>query len=80
LLPPKVVEAGSPIYVQGLSRGFLDAGTIGLPGTARDFLKDPSGALWIGTSKGLCRYDGAYLEIYGLEQGFHTLTSLFSFP
>lgn len=69
LLPPKVIEAGSPIYVQGLSRGFLDAGTIGLPGTARDFLKDPSGALWIGTSKGLCRYDGAYLEIYGLEQG-----------
>lgn len=79
LLPPKVVVAGSPIYVQGLSRGFLDASTIGLPGTARDFLKDPSGALWIGTSKGLCRYDGGYLEIYGLEQGlpYIDIVSLF---
>lgn len=69
LLPPKVVKAGSPMYAQGLPRGFLDATSIGLPGTARDFLKDPSGALWIGTSKGLCRYDGGFLEIYGLEQG-----------
>ena len=79
LLPPKVVEAGSPIYAQGLPRGFLDASSIGLPGTARDFLKDPSGALWIGTSKGLCRYDGGFLEIYGLEQGlpYIDITSLF---
>jgi signal transduction histidine kinase/ligand-binding sensor domain-containing protein len=79
LLPPKVVEAGSPMYAQGLTRGFLDASSIGLPGTARDFLKDPSGALWIGTSKGLCRYDGGFLEIYGLEQGlpFIDIVSLF---
>lgn len=69
LLPPKVVKAGSPVYAQGLPRGFLDASSIGLPGTARDFLKDPSGALWIATNKGLCRYDGGFLEIYGLEQG-----------
>ncbi len=79
LLPPKVVKAGSPMYAQGLPRGFLDASSIGLPGTARDFLKDPSGALWIGTTKGLCRYDGAFLEIYGLEQGlpYIDITSLF---
>jgi signal transduction histidine kinase/ligand-binding sensor domain-containing protein len=79
LLPPKVVKAGSPMYAQGLPRGFLDATSIGLPGTARDFLKDPSGALWIGTSKGLCRYDGGFLEIYSLEQGlpFIDITSLF---
>jgi len=69
LLPPKVVKVGSPMYTQGLPRGFLDASAIGLPGTARDFLKDPSGALWIGTNKGLCRYDGGFLEIYGLEEG-----------
>ncbi|MBN8652764.1 MAG: hypothetical protein J0L67_15130 [Cytophagales bacterium] len=79
LLPPKVVKAGSPVYAQGLPRGFLDATSIGLPGTARDFLKDPSGALWIGTSKGLCRYDGGFLEIYSLEQGlpFIDIMSLF---
>ena len=79
LLPPKVVKAGSPIYAQGLPRGFLDASSIGLPGTARDFLKDPSGALWIATNKGLCRYDGGFLEIYGLEQGlpYIDIVSLF---
>ncbi len=79
LLPPKVVKAGSPVYAQGLPRGFLDAISIGLPGTARDFLKDPSGALWIGTNKGLCRYDGGFLEIYGLEEGlpFIDIISLF---
>lgn len=79
LLSPKVVNAGSPQYAQGLPRGFLDAGAIGLPGTARDFLKDPSGALWIATNKGLCRYDGGYLEIYGLEQGlpYIDIVSLF---
>lgn len=79
LLPPKVVKVGSPMYAQGLPRGFLDANSIGLPGTARDFLKDPSGALWIGTNKGLCRYDGGFLEIYGLEQGlpFIDIISLF---
>jgi len=79
LLPPEVVKAGSPVYAQGLPRGFLDASAIGLPGTARDFLKDPSGALWIGTNKGLCRYDGGFLEIYGLEEGlpYIDIVSLF---
>lgn len=70
LLPPKVVVSGWPVQASGMGRGFMDATPIGLPGTARDFLKDASGALWIATSKGLCRYDGTYLEIYGLEQGF----------
>lgn len=79
LLSPKVINAGSPAYAQGLPRGFLDASAIGLPGTARDFLKDPSGALWIATNKGLCRYDGGFLEIYGLEQGlpYIDIASLF---
>lgn len=69
LLPPKVIISGWPVSAPGLTRGFMDATPIGLPGNARDFLKDPSGALWIATNKGLCRYDGTYLEIYGLEQG-----------
>lgn len=69
LLPPQVVISGWPVAVPGLARGFMDASPIGLPGNARDFLKDPSGALWIATNKGLCRYDGTYLEIYALEQG-----------
>lgn len=69
LLPPKVIISGSYASAPGMSRGFLDATPIGLPGTARDFLNDPSGALWIATTKGLCRYDGTYLEIYALEQG-----------
>jgi len=69
LLPPTVIVSGWPVSAAGVTRGFLDASPIGLPGTARDFLKDPSGALWIATNKGLCRYDGTYLEIYGLEHG-----------
>lgn len=69
LLPPKVINAGWPSYAPGISKGVLNAETIGLPGPTRIYLQDPSGALWMGTSKGLCRYDGAFLEIYGLEQG-----------
>lgn len=69
LLPPKVIVSPGPLPLAGLTRGVLDASPIGLPGIARDYLNDPSGALWIGTTKGLCRYDGTYLEIYALEQG-----------
>lgn len=76
LLPPKVVISGAPVSAAGMSRGFLNADPIGLPGTSRDFLRDPSGALWIATTKGLCRYDGAYLEIYGLEQGLTDINLL----
>lgn len=79
LLPPRVIISAPPTSTAGLSPGFMDASPIGLPGTARDFLKDPSGALWIATNKGLCRYDGTYLEIYGQEQGLPDvdLVSLF---
>ncbi|SHO61658.1 sensor histidine kinase [Algoriphagus zhangzhouensis] len=76
LLPPKVINAGWPTYTPLGSRGVLDADPIGLPGPARAYLQDPSGALWIGTTRGLCRYDGAYLEIFGLEQGLPNIDIL----
>lgn len=70
LPPPAISKAGVPVARAGTSRGVMDifAG-LGLPGYARCFLNDAEGRLWIGTDKGLCRYDGVNLEFYGYELG-----------
>ncbi len=70
LAPPTVIKAGFPNIQAGLTRGVMEAGsTFGLPGNGRCFLQDKAGMFWIGTDKGLARYDGVNLEIYGTEQG-----------
>lgn len=68
--PPTITKAGVPVTKLGTSRGVMDAGAgLGLPGYARCFLADASGMLWIGTDKGICRYDGVNIELYGYDQG-----------
>ncbi|MEM8893373.1 MAG: two-component regulator propeller domain-containing protein [Bacteroidota bacterium] len=45
----------------------------GLPGNrVRCFLKDDQGFMWIGTSQGLCRYDGYEFKHYTSKSGFPT--------
>jgi len=67
---PGITKAGVPIPKIGTTRGVMDVGAgLGLPGNGRCFLTDAAGMLWIGTDKGLCRYDGVNLEVYGIEQG-----------
>lgn len=69
---PKVVKAGYPVTLDGVTRGVmnLDA-NFGLPGTSFCSLKDKYGMLWFGTNGGVVRYDSENLEIYGLEQGLN---------
>jgi signal transduction histidine kinase/ligand-binding sensor domain-containing protein len=70
--PPTVIKAGYPNFSAGSTRGVMEVGAaFGLPGNGRSFLQDKAGMLWIGTDKGLARYDGVNLEIYGTEQGIH---------
>jgi signal transduction histidine kinase/ligand-binding sensor domain-containing protein len=70
--PPTVVKAGYPNFQPGNTRGVMEVGAaFGLPGIGRCFLQDKAGMFWIGTDKGLVRYDGVNLEIYGAEQGFY---------
>lgn len=44
-------------------------GTDGLPPTVRCLLQDRRGYLWLGTMKGLCRYDRARFITYTTEDG-----------
>jgi signal transduction histidine kinase/ligand-binding sensor domain-containing protein len=70
--PPMVIKAGYPNFKPGATRGVMEVGAaFGLPGNGRCFLQDKAGMFWIGTDKGLARYDGVNLEIYGTEQGIH---------
>ena len=72
LAPPTVIKAGFPNVQAGTTRGVMEVGAaFGLPGNGRCFLQDKAGMFWIGTDKGLARYDGVNLEIYGTEQGIH---------
>jgi ligand-binding sensor domain-containing protein len=67
---PKKIKAGMPEVKPGATRGLMDYGiNAGLPGVGRCFLHDKNGLMWIGTDKGLVRYDGENLEIYGSGQG-----------
>ena len=44
-------------------------GTDGLPPTVRCLLQDRRGYIWLGTMKGLCRYDGVRFITYTTEDG-----------
>ncbi|MEI9943883.1 MAG: two-component regulator propeller domain-containing protein [Chitinophagaceae bacterium] len=67
---PKITKAGLPTLKAGTARGIMEAGAgLGLPGNGRCFIQDKYGMFWIGTDKGLCRYDGDNVEIYSDAQG-----------
>jgi signal transduction histidine kinase/streptogramin lyase len=75
---PKMIKAGLFAVKPGTSRGILEAGiNIGLPGLGKCFVLDKYGMMWIGTDKGLCRYDGENMEVYSNEQGI-TDANIFS--
>ena len=68
--PATIIKAGVPIAKVGTTRGVMAAGEgLGLPGNGRCFIQEPSGLMWIGTDKGVCRYDGVNIETYGVDQG-----------
>jgi signal transduction histidine kinase/ligand-binding sensor domain-containing protein len=67
---PRVTTPGPANVLPGVGRGVMDAGSsMGLPGSGKCFLKDKHGQLWIGTTKGISRYDGVTILSYGAEQG-----------
>ncbi len=72
---PKIVKAAYPTPLPQSSRGVttLDS-NFGLPSASQSLLKDKNGMLWFGSNYAIARYDGDYLQIYGLDQGLNTQT------
>jgi hypothetical protein len=67
---PKIIKAGFPTVKQGTSRGIMEVGIdMGLTGNGRCFFQDHDGQLWVGSDKGLWRYDGENWEVYTAAQG-----------
>jgi signal transduction histidine kinase/streptogramin lyase len=61
-VPPPSLKSGTPlsVYDIGLQQGLRDNIVLSL-------LKDKNGLMWIGTSTGLYRYDGEYMESYSVR-------------
>jgi signal transduction histidine kinase/ligand-binding sensor domain-containing protein len=64
--PPLLVPAGLPKIKKNAAIGIFEFGEDqGLPGyVVSAMMEDSHGMMWIGTDKGLCRFNGEYLEIY----------------
>ncbi len=70
---PKIIKAGTPEQHPAGSRGVLGFGVnLGLPGHVTTFMFDKNGQLWVGTLRGLVRYDGENFHVYAKEQGLKT--------
>jgi len=74
LEPPVKVQAGLPKIEKTAAVGILNFGEDqGLPGyLVSAMLEDSNGMMWIATDKGLCRFDGEYLEIYNFLDSIFT--------
>ena len=68
-------KAGIPKIKDGATTGMLSFGEDnGLPDKSVNVTAtDSNGIIWIGTGNGLCRYNGADLDIYGKDQGLNGL-------
>ena len=69
LLPkPVIVKAGTPKVLPNVTSGILQfSEEEGLPGSrVSSTLVDKNGVVWMSTEKGLCRYNGDYLQVYSL--------------
>lgn len=65
---PLIIKTGTPRIIDSVTN--LLVVEEGLPNLEIiTLLRDSRGILWIGTSGGLCRFDGEYCSIYGREQG-----------
>ncbi|WP_198669829.1 sensor histidine kinase [Cognataquiflexum aquatile] len=64
--PPKIVKTGLPKLKRNASLGVFEFGEDqGFPGyLVTSMMQDSKGMIWIATDKGLCRFNGEYLEIY----------------
>jgi signal transduction histidine kinase/ligand-binding sensor domain-containing protein len=73
----KTAVLGKPLLIKTETPHIKDSATTnllivdeGLPSLEIiTMLRDHQGILWIGTTGGLCRFDGEYCSIYGREQG-----------
>ncbi|CAN5835224.1 sensor histidine kinase [soil metagenome] len=68
---PTHIKAGIPKIKNDATTGLLTFGEEnGLPNKNVNVIAtDKNGIVWIATANGLCRYDGAYCDIYGKDQG-----------
>ncbi|MBS1934029.1 MAG: hypothetical protein JST96_08510 [Bacteroidetes bacterium] len=76
ILPPPVVVKAAPLSPKsGTPLSIMDVGK--LQGLSSKYIlclfKDREGFIWIGTSKGLFRYDGEYMIKYDLRNGLSVL-------
>ena len=64
--PPTIVKSGLPKLRRNATTGIFEFGEDqGFPGYIVTFMmQDRHGMMWIATDKGLCRFNGEYLEIY----------------
>ena len=64
--PPLQVKAGLPKIKKNAALGILEFGEDqGFPGyLVTSMMEDSHGMMWIATDKGLCRFNGEYLETY----------------
>ena len=64
--PPTIVKSGLPKLKRNASVGVFEFGEDqGFPGyIVTSIMQDSHGMIWIATDKGLCRFNGEYLEIY----------------
>lgn len=72
--PPLSVPAGLPKLKKNASMGILEFGEDqGLPGyLVTAMMEDSYGMMWIGSDKGLCRFNGEYIEIYSFIDNIFT--------
>ena len=64
--PPVIIKATLPQLRKNATMGIFDFNEDqGLPGSiVTAMLQDSHGMMWIATDKGLCRFDGEYLDIF----------------
>ncbi len=72
--PPRIVKSGLPKLKRDASTGIFEFGEDqGFPGyIVTSMMQDSHGMFWIATDKGLCRFNGEYLEIYSFIEATFT--------
>ncbi|MCW3120402.1 MAG: hypothetical protein JWM28_4484, partial [Chitinophagaceae bacterium] len=71
---PVIIKAGLPRLRKNAAIGIFEFNEDqGLPGAfISTMMQDSQGMMWIATDKGLCRFNGEYLEIYSFIETIFT--------